>query len=163
MSVTTNGVTLKLVQFLEFDTNIPAENKPSGPLVNVSEAENGNNIPYTLTVLAYLPSNTLNPVENTNGLSLKGDTIYLNYYGITPVEILNKEGSTNTIKCRDFRVEFNCTEETTEFDLYYIQFTYQINDGSSADAILLRDEDEDPETDRGTVTVPVKPPPTLSL
>ena len=82
---------------------------------------------------------------------------------IEKVEILNKEGSTNTIKCRDFRVEFNCTEETTEYDLYYIQFTYQINDGSSADAILLRDEDEDPETDRGTVTVPVKPPPTLSL
>ena len=156
MSTTTNGVTLNLVQFLEFDTNIPAANKPSGPLVNISDVESGNDTPYMLTVLAYLPSNTLNSVENTSGLPLKGDKIYLNYYGITPTTILKKDGTTGTIDCRDFRVEFNCEEETTEYDLYYVQFTYQINDGSSADAVLLRDDDEDPETDRGTVTVPVK-------
>lgn len=154
MSVTTNGVTLNLVQFLEFDTNIPAANKPSGPLVNISDVEGGNGTPYMMTVLAYLPSNTLNPVENTSGLPLKGDTIYLNYYGITPTTILKKDGTTGTIQCRDFRVEFNCDEETTEYDLYYVQFTYKINDGSSADATLVRDEDEDPETDRGTVTMP---------
>lgn len=157
MSTTTNGVTLNLVQFLEFDTNIAAANKPSGPLVNISEVEGGNDTPYMLTVLAYLPSNTLNPVTNTSGLQLKGDTIYLNYYGITPTTILKKDGTTGTIQCRDFRVEFNCEEETTEYDLYYVQFTYQINDGTSADATLVRDEDEDPETDRGTVTTPVKP------
>ncbi|WP_422090119.1 hypothetical protein [Tenacibaculum ovolyticum] len=155
MSTTINGVTLNLVQFLEFDTNIPAANKPSGPLVNISDVEGGNNTPYTVTVLAYLPSNTLNPVENTNGLQLKEDLIYLDYYGITATTILNKEGGTATIQCRDFRVEFNCEEEATEYDLYYVQFTYQINDGSSVDAVLLRDDDEDPELDRGTVTVPV--------
>ncbi|WBX71522.1 hypothetical protein [Tenacibaculum retecalamus] len=160
MSITTNGVTLNLVQFLEFDTNIPAANKPSGPLVNVSEFEKGNNVPYILTVLAYLPSNTLNPVENTSGLPLKGNTIYLNYYGIKPTTILKKDGTTGAIQCRDFRVEFNCDEETTEYDLYYVQFTYQINDGSSTDAVLLRDDDEDPELDRGTVTTPIKVPPT---
>ncbi|WP_028890058.1 hypothetical protein [Tenacibaculum ovolyticum] len=154
MSTTINGVTLNLVQFLEFDTNIPAANKPSGPLVNISDVEGGNNTPYTLTVLAYLPSNTLNQVENTTGLALKEDLIYLDYYGITDVNVLNKEGNTITIQCRDFRVEFNCEEEATEYDLYYVQFTYQINDGSSADAVLLRDDDEDPETDRGTVTTP---------
>lgn len=155
MSTTINGVTLNLVQFLEFDTNIPAANKPSGPLVNISDVEGGNGTPYMLTVLAYLPSNTLNPVENTSGLPLKGNTIYLNYNGITPVNILNKKGGTTTIQCRDFRVEFNCEEETTEYDLYYVQFTYKINDGSSADAVLLRDDDEDPELDRGTVTTPI--------
>jgi hypothetical protein len=155
MSTTINGVTLNLVQFLEFDTNIPAANKPSGPLVNISDVEGGNNTPYTLTVLAYLPSNTLNPVENTTGLALKEDLIYLDYYGITAVNVLNKEGNTTTIQCRDFRVEFNCEEEAAEYDLYYVQFTYKINDGSSADAVLLRDDDEDPETDRGTVTTPI--------
>ncbi|MDO6812730.1 hypothetical protein [Tenacibaculum soleae] len=161
MSTTINGVTLNLVQFLEFDTNIPAANKPSGPLVNISGVEGGNSTPYTLTVLAYLPSNKLNPVENTRGLSLKDNEIYLNYYGITPTTILKKDGTTEVIECRDFRVEFNCKEETTVYDLYYVQFTYQINDGSSADATLVRDEDEDPETDRGTVTMPEDPAPTM--
>lgn len=161
MSVITNGVTLSLVQFLEFDTNIPAANKPSGPLVNISDVRGGNDTPYTMTVLAYLPSNKLNPVVNINGIALKDNTIYLNYYGITSTTILKKDGTTGTIQCRDFRVEFNCAEETTEYDLYYVQFTYQINDGSSADATLVRDEDEDPETDRGTVTTPIDIPPTL--
>ncbi|CAM1348891.1 hypothetical protein [Tenacibaculum insulae] len=154
MSITTNGVTLNLVQFLEFDTNIPAANKPSGPLVNISGIKGGNNTPYTMTVLAYLPSNALNSVENTSGLALKDNTVYLNYYGITPTTVLKKDGTPEVIDCRDFRVEFNCKEETTEYDLYYVQFTYQINDGTSANATLLRDEDEDPETDRGTVTMP---------
>lgn len=161
MSTTINGVTLNLVQFLEFDTNIPAANKPSGPLVNISGVEGGNSTPYTLTVLAYLPSNTLDPVENTTGLALKENLIYLDYYGITAVNVLDKNGNSNTIQCRDFRVEFNCKEETTVYDLYYVQFTYQINDGSSADATLVRDEDEDPETDRGTVTMPEDPAPTM--
>lgn len=157
MSVTTNGLTLSLVQFFEFDTNIASTNKPSGPLVNISDVEGGNATPYKITVLAYLPSgNTLNPVENTSGLSLQGNEIYLNYYGIKSVEILNKEGGTGTIQCRDFQLEFNCDETATEYDLYYVQFTYKIEDGSSADAVLVRDTDEDPETDRGTVTIPKK-------
>lgn len=157
MSVTTNGLTLELVDFFEFDTNIPSANKPSGPLVNISDVEGGNATPYKITVLAYLPSgNTLNPVENTSGLPLQGNEIYLNYYGIQPVEILNKQGGTDTIECRDFQVEFNCDETATEYDLYYVQFTYKIEDSSSADAVLVRDTDEDPRTDRGTVTTPIK-------
>lgn len=161
MSVTVNGLTLELVDFFEFDTNIPSANKPSGPLVNISDVEGGNNTPYKITVLAYLPNNPLNPVQNKSGLPVKDDTIYLDYYGIKPVEILNKQGGTDTIQCRDFQVEFNCLEETSVYDLYYIQFTYKIEDGSSADAVLVRDTNEDPETDRGTVTVLEEPPPTL--
>lgn len=161
MSVTTNGVTLELVKFLEFDTNILKANKPSGPLVNISNVEGGNTTPYKITVLAYLPNNPLNPVTNTSGLPLQGNEIYLNYYGINDVEVLNKQGGVNTIKGREFRVEFNCEEEATEYDLYYIQFTYQINDESSADVLWVRDDDEDPETDRGTIVTPVKPKPGL--
>ncbi|WP_299134251.1 hypothetical protein [uncultured Tenacibaculum sp.] len=154
-SVTVNHVTLSLVKFEKFVTNIPAANRPTGPLVNISGAEGSNSTPYTVTVLAYLPDNPLNRVENTSGLQLQGDEIYLNYYGINPVNILNKEGGTDTVQGREFRVEFNCKEETTNYDLYYIQFTYKVESGASADMIWVRDEDEDPETDRGTVSTPV--------
>ena len=162
MSTTINGVTLTLNKFEKFVTNIPAANKPTGPLVNISGAEGNNNTPYTVTVLAYLPDNTLNRVENTSGLQLQGDEIYLNYYGINPVKVLNKEGGFDIVQGREFRVEFNCDEVADNFDLYYIQFTYEVNQGASADVIWVRDEDEDPDTDRGTVTMPVTvPPPTL--
>ncbi|WP_435262452.1 hypothetical protein [Tenacibaculum sp. nBUS_03] len=154
--VTVNHVTLSLVKFEKFDSNIPAANKPNGPLVNISGAEGGNSTPYTVTVLAYLPDNTLNRVDNTSGLQLQGDQIYLNYYGINPVQVLNKNGGTDNLQGREFRVEFNCEEEATNYDLYYIQFTYKVESGASADMIWVRDEDDDPETDRGTVTVPVK-------
>ncbi|MCH2032736.1 MAG: hypothetical protein MK202_04365 [Tenacibaculum sp.] len=156
--VTVNGVTLTLKQFFKFDTNIPASNKPNGPLVNISDSEGANSTPYTVTVLAYLPDNSLNPVTNTSGLQLQGNEIYLNYYGINSVEMLNKDGNFETNQGREFRVEFNCTEQASQFDLYYIQFTYEVQQGQpSADVIWVRDEDEDPETDRGTVTVPAKP------
>lgn len=156
MSTTINGVTLTLKKFEKFVSNIPAASKPTGPLVNMSGAEGSNDTPYTVTVLAYLPDNTLNPVENTSGLQLQGDQIYLNYYGINPVNILNKQGGFDTVQGREFRVEFNCDEVADNFDLYYLQFTYEVNQGGvSADVIWVRDEDEDPETDRGTVTTPV--------
>ncbi|WP_299108762.1 hypothetical protein [uncultured Tenacibaculum sp.] len=154
--VTVNGVTLTLKDFRKFDTNIDAANKPTGPLINMSGAEGGNDTPYTVTVLAYLPDNPLNPLENTSGLQLQGNQIYLNYYGINPVKVLNKQGGSDTLQGREFRVEFNCEEEASLFDLYYIQFTYQVISGASADVIWVRDQNDDPETDRGTVTTPME-------
>ena len=155
--VTINGVTLTLLDFRKFDTNIDADNKPTGPLVNISGMEGHNDTPYTVTVLAYLPDNPLQPVENTNGIPLQGNQIYLNYYGINPVKISNKQGGTETVDGREFRVEFNCDEVADKFDLYYVQFTYKVEEGASADVIWVRDEDDDPETDRGTVTMPSDP------
>ncbi|WP_132794846.1 hypothetical protein [Tenacibaculum skagerrakense] len=162
--VSTNGVTLTLVDFKKFNNaNIDAQYRATGPLVNISGAEGGSATPYTVTVLAYIPSNQqLKPVDNTSGLSLQGNQIYLNYYGATNMQILNKQGGWDTVSCRDFRVEFNCNEQASQYDLYYIQFTYQLDSGTpSVDAICVRDQDDDPETDRGTVTRPSTPPPTL--
>ncbi|TDQ29748.1 hypothetical protein [Tenacibaculum caenipelagi] len=156
--VNVNGVTLELKYFRKFDTNISADNVPTGPLVNMSRVETGNNAtPNIVTVLAYLPDNTLNPVDNTSGLQLQGDEVYLNYYGVTPTQIVNKDGGYDTVSCRDFRVEFNCAEVASQYDLYYVQFAYQLDEGTpSVDAILVRSENDDPETDRGTVTTPIK-------
>ncbi|MGG8495229.1 hypothetical protein ACQY1Q_02325 [Tenacibaculum sp. TC6] len=155
-SVSVNGLTLSLVDFKKFDTNIEPEYRPQGPLVNISALENGDNVPYTVTVLAYLPgSQPLNPVENTSGLPLFEDKIYLDYYGPITVNALNKNNEPIPILCRDFRVEFNCSEEAVNYDLYYIQFTYELEEGTpSVDAIFVREKDEDPETDRGTISTP---------
>lgn len=154
--VNVNGVTLTLKDFRKFDTNISVDNVPTGPLVNMSRDESGNSTtPNTVTVLAYLPDNTLNPVDNTNGLQLQGNEIYLNYYGVVPTKILNKDGGYDTVSCRDFRVEFNCDEVASQYDLYYVQFVYQLDEGTpSVDMILVRSENDDPELDRGTVTTP---------
>ncbi|MCT4699360.1 hypothetical protein [Tenacibaculum haliotis] len=169
MSITTNGVTLTLIKFEKFETNIPVENKPTGPLVNISGAEGNNNTPYAVTVLAYLPDTTiLSPINNTTGLQLQGNEIYLNYYGINPVSILNKQGGGDIVQGRDFRIDFNIEEVAANFDLYYVQFTYKVEEkGASADVIWVRDENEsngvgDERGSRGTITTPVTvPAPTL--
>lgn len=162
--VSTNGVTLTLVDFKKFNNaNVDAANRATGPLVNISGAEGGGATPYTVTVLAYIPSNQpLNPVDNTSGLQLQSNQIYLNYYGTANMQTLNRQGAWDTVLCRDFRVEFNCNEQASQYDLYYIQFSYQLDPGTdSVDAICVRDQDDDPETDRGTVTTPSTPPPTI--
>ena len=46
---------------------------------------------------------------------------------------------------------------SSQYDLYYVQFAYQLDEGTpSVDMILVRSENDDPETDRGTVSAPVK-------
>ncbi|MEQ3500189.1 MULTISPECIES: hypothetical protein [Tenacibaculum] len=167
--VNVNGVTLTLKDFRKFDTNINSENVPKGPLVNMSGLEGSTSNLFTVTVLAYLPDNPLKPIENTTGLQLQGNEIYLNYYGISPIKILNKDGGYTTVSGRDFRVDFNCKKEASHFDLYYLQFTYQLEAGTElADMIYVRDNNttpilgdvnNDPELERGTVTAPATPPP----
>ncbi|RBW56701.1 hypothetical protein DS884_14690 [Tenacibaculum sp. E3R01] len=158
--ITTSGITLTLKDFKEFDTNIPAANKPKGPLVNISAIENGDNKPYTVTVLAYLPGNqVLNPLPagSRTDLKMPNKEIYLNYYGPVTMNLVGRDGEPVSTLCRDFRVEFNCDDKDVQvYDLYYIQFTYQLDEGTpSVDAICVRDQDDDPETDRGTVTGPI--------
>lgn len=157
--VTVDGVTLTLVKVQKFNNaNLPVANIASGPLVNTSSTENNNSSPFTVTVLAYIPSNQqMNAVDNTSGLSLQGNQIYLNYYGTVNMNVLNKNGGTDTVLCRDFRVEYNCDEGATTYDLLYLQFQYSLEAGTpSVDAICVRDQNDDPETDRGTVTTPME-------
>ncbi|MDX8554595.1 hypothetical protein MK851_13305 [Tenacibaculum sp. 1B UA] len=167
--VNVNGVTLTLKDFRKFDTNISVDNIPKGPLVNMSGLEGSTSNPFTVTVLAYLPDNPLKPIENTTGLQLQGNEIYLNYYGIIPVQIPNKEGGYNMVSCRDFRVDFNCDQVASQYDLYYIEYIYELEEGTElADMILVRNNNtnpilknvnEGPITDRGTVTAPAETEP----
>ncbi|CAM1343594.1 hypothetical protein [Tenacibaculum amylolyticum] len=155
-----NQITLTLRDFKKFDTNIPAANKPSGPLVNVSDIESGAYNPYTVTVLAYLPGDqVLKPVELgddvVNSISLDNNLIYLTYYGVEVVTVTDRNQNRQLVDCRKFCVEYDCNDEAQVYDLYYIQFDYQLNPKTlPVDAILVKDKDDDPETDRGTVTMP---------
>ncbi|WGH76761.1 hypothetical protein P8625_06290 [Tenacibaculum tangerinum] len=153
--VSVNGVTLTLEDFKKLNINIAAADIASGPLTNISSSEMTGTTTYTVTAVAYIPSNQLNPVSNQSGLPLQKDDIYLNYYGVINVNVLDKNGNPVTYSCRDFRVEFNCDEIADTYDLYYVQFTYTLEEGTEpVDMIYVRDDNEDPETDRGTVSVP---------
>lgn len=160
-TVSVNGLTLTLKDYVKLKTSICANDIATGPLVHMSTPEEGDN-EYTVTVLAYVPSKQiLNPVcqENRTGLQLKGNKLYLNYIGPIDVEAFdNANGQPSNKVCRDFLVEFNCNEEATEYDLHYIQFTYSVDKGTDfVDAILVRDRDDDPKTSRGTLTAPSTP------
>lgn len=160
-TVSVNGLTLTLNDYEKLKTSIAAADIATGPLVHMSTPEEGEN-EYTVTVLAYVPSKQiLNPVpqENRKGLQLNGNKLYLNYVGPIDVESFdNANGQPSNKVCRNFLVEFNCLEEASEYDLHYIQFTYSVDAGTdSVDAILVRDRDDDPQTSRGTYTVPSNP------
>lgn len=156
-SVTVQGIQLTLKNFNKLDTWVQASQVPTGPLVNISALEGKPNTPYTVTVLAYLPVYILKNVRNTSGLSLMGDLIYLNYYGGTLVKVIDKGGEEQEVLCRDFRIEFNSEENAERFYMCYVQFEYQLLPGTPfVDGIIVRDQDDDPELDRGTVTMPAK-------
>ncbi len=154
-------ITLEKIEFEKLKEGISFKDKPQGPLVNMSDVETGNHEPFIVTILAYLPNNTLHEVcfspSVIDKLELKKNYIYLTYYGVKVVTYLDRNDNRQLIDCRDFRVEYNCKEKSEFFDLYYIQFKYQLaSDTLPVDAIIVRDDDEDPETDRGTVTMPAK-------
>ncbi len=153
-------ISFKLKDFEKLKEGILFENKPKGPLVNMSDVEKGSYKPFMVTILAYLPSNELNKVclspDVINKLELLKNYIYLTYYGVKVVTTTDRNGNRQLVDCRDFRVEFNCKEIAETYDLYYIQFEYQlVGETLPVDAIIVRDDDEDPELDRGTVTTPV--------
>ncbi|CAL2079363.1 conserved protein of unknown function [Tenacibaculum sp. 190524A02b] len=161
-TVSVNGITLTLKDFKQFQqANIPKENKPTGPLVNVSDLEGTTDTPYTVTVLAYVPSNPeggFGSVKNRSGLQLPANfELFLNYDGVEVVTTTDRNKNRQLVDCRNFLVEYSCNETQFDaYDLYYIQFEYLLDDKTlPVDAILVRDKDDDPETDRGTVTSPV--------
>ncbi len=153
-----NRISLTLLDYKKLETKIPQGRIPEGPLVNISDVENSTATPYMVTILAYIPDNDLSTPDNTSGILLEGNKIYLNYYGVIEVEYVNKSGVTEQLKCRDFRIEYNCEDKASFYDLYYIQFNYQLLEGTvPVDGILVRNQDDDPRTDRGTLTMPAKP------
>ena len=95
------GIDLELIRFDKFNANIPAAEVPSGPLVTMSDLQEDS------TKSFYLPSGeTFEDVDETkkNGISLLGDKIYLNYYGVTVTTSLDRNENRQLAECRDFRI-----------------------------------------------------------
>ncbi|CAM1358947.1 hypothetical protein [Tenacibaculum xiamenense] len=166
-TVESKSITMKLNTYSKLNEKIKASKVADGPSVNISQPENiENKNSYKVTVLTYLPDAVLSKVENNEGLELDKEFVYLNYVGINPVQFMGKDGKYTTLQGREFRFDYNCEVEKDkikEYFLCYLQFSYTINDNQYADVIWVRDENEDPETDRGTVTGPSDLPPPTTL
>lgn len=158
-AVTTNGLALTLINAFPMGETIPAAQRALGPMVNVSEVKGRTNTPYLVTVMAYVPANqTLQPIPESNrtGLALNdAETLYLNYEGVTISTYTDRNGNRQITDCRNFIVEYNCDETAEAYQLYYIQFEYALfNSTNLVNSVMVRDQNDDPETDRGTVTMP---------
>ncbi|CAM1366335.1 conserved hypothetical protein [Tenacibaculum litopenaei] len=166
-AVNTQQLNITLDAFQAFDTNIPQNLIADGPLVNAEATTIEGKSGFTVTALAYIPSGEFNPVvigpEVVNSVALMSNVLYLNYYGVAVVKTENREGGIQENLSRDFRIEFNMKNTSELYDLYYIKFSYVLPEGTTpVDMIYVREQNDDPETDRGTITTPVKvPPPTL--
>ncbi len=154
MSKTINGVTITLNFCNKINcAPIPLNQVSAGtPLANIYKTTATGNT-YTVNIVSHVPVN-LNidtPPNPDEVISLDNNAgyLYLAYKGLQKVNTPINQGKVN---CRTFWFEFNANDGATQFDLYHTQFVYS-TDGSagSAEAILVQERNDDPETDRGTV------------
>lgn len=156
MSKTINGLTISVNFCNKINcTPIPANEVSKGtPLANIYKQENTTNS-YVVNIVSHVPTNIEpdTPKFPENAISLDNDTgcLYLSYNGLQEVNTPMNQGNVN---CRVFWFEFNATENAQEFNLYHTQFVYSIDSSiaGSAEAILVQERNDDPRTDRGTVT-----------
>ncbi|WP_075342233.1 hypothetical protein [Tenacibaculum agarivorans] len=158
--VKVDGVTMNLLDFRKVGS-LPATQCtiPSGPLTNsMGPYKFDNKEIYVVTVLAYIPDNELETkVKDKSGLVLIKDKLYLNYKGVKDVTIILADGKQQELTSRNFVVEYDCDENTDNYIIYQIRFAYNLDEGTDpVDVIFVQDKDDDPETDRGTVTTPAK-------
>lgn len=114
---------------------------------------------YTVNIIAHIPVN-LNKLNETNvnsGLFLnKEKTLFLNYNGVCNIDTsVQKQDGSGVLLCRDFNIEYDSNEPVVDYyDIYQAQFDYKLADKNfqSVEAIIVKLINEDPETDRGTVT-----------
>jgi len=114
---------------------------------------------YTVNIVAHIPVSTKNLTETNLGSGLfldKNKTLFLNYNGVNNIDTsIFKSDQTGILLCRDFGIEYNSQDTIIEdYNLYHIQFDYNLFSESFqlVEAIIVRLINEDPETDRGTVT-----------
>ncbi|CAL2086065.1 hypothetical protein [Tenacibaculum sp. 190524A05c] len=143
---------------------IPLDQISKGaPLANVYAKEGVANT-YTVNIVSHVPTqlNIDTPPDPNVVVSLDNNAgyLYLAYNGIQAVNTPINQGNVN---CRVFWFEYNSSVDLdnppadTQFNLYHTQFDYTIEQaGGNAEAIFVQERNDDPETDRGTVTTPAK-------
>lgn len=118
---------------------------------------------YTVTIGTYLP-NELNEIKESmcsSAFEVISKYLYIKYNGITNI---NTEITTKNIDemvlCRDFDLIYDSKiSNSTKFCFYLIEFQYYFakKEAFGAEAIIVKDENLDPRTTRGTVTTPRNP------
>ena len=127
------------------------------PLVTIYDNQNSNT--YTVNLAVHIPED-LEPMDEldlSGGLFLdENKELFLSYNGVRNVDTsVYKSQDAGTLLCRDFAVEYDSKEQIVEnYNLYFVQFDYKLLpiNFQSVEAIIVKLVDEDPETDRGTVT-----------
>ncbi len=163
MSKTIHGIEITVNFCNQINTSpIPYNEVSHGaPLANIYENTSKDNT-YTVNIVSHVPTsvNLDTPADPDEVVSLDNDAgyLYLAYKGIQAVGTPINQGNVN---CRVFWFEFNSSVDTknpppgTEFNLYHTQFDYTVEStGGSAEAIFVQERNDDPDTDRGTVTTP---------
>jgi len=126
------------------------------PLVSIYQGKDDNT--YHVSIITRIPVglHTPNTIHVDSGLFLdKEKTLFLSYNGVKKVFTSVLKNNDDPLLCRNFTIEYDYKPATIEFyDLYQIQFDYHFTnkDFQSVEAIIVKIKDEDPRTDRGTVT-----------
>ncbi|UOB18327.1 hypothetical protein [Abyssalbus ytuae] len=159
-TITSASVSITEVFCKKMSENIPSRFVSALPMVSIHRIEKSLNT-YRVNITTYLPSN-ITPLTDSwvkelnlnSGLFLDEKKIYLSYKGVRKIDtLITKAQSEQSIFCRRFDVEYYTTEKVDDHSLYHIQFNYKLPPNSQlADAIIVINTNEDPETDRGTVT-----------
>ncbi len=137
------------------------------PLVNLSEVEdNHGNKSFDMQMVAYIP-NILTPPDPppsafpipipTNGENPDIHSIFFKYNGVFRIKtLINTLAGDHTVLCRDFEIVYDASENPTGYDAYMFTINYKLlfKDMLTAEAVIVRDVNLDPETSRGTVTTP---------
>ncbi|GAA3625675.1 hypothetical protein [Flavivirga jejuensis] len=153
------GINFKYICHEKFDLSESIIGTPPyDPLIKVENTleENkyivtvGSYIPYSLDVVT-MPSSSLEIIENY---------IYIKYNGNTNVNTLIPTTNPNgKVICRDFNIVYESKPDSTKFCFYLITFeyTFVFQNALQVEAVIIRDENLDPETSRGTVSTPSNP------
>lgn len=130
------------------------------PFLHVESCADGS---YRLHTIVFIPkmlapfpkdqvTADLLPIKSTESEEAK---IYLKYNGITQEATELTTILQNKILCRNFELLYDAIEGQSDYHVYKIVFNYALADSStmSANGIVMRDRNIDPETSRGTVTI----------
>lgn len=135
------------------------------PLANIYKDEKcscSKTSSYTVNILIHVPVDieSMDSLDLTSGLFIKDKLLYLSYNGVNDIKTSINNDDNGKVVCRVFGVDYYYDSKTkgaaTDFDLYHVQFNYSFKNSNTqaVEAILVQGVNEDPETDRGTVTTP---------
>ncbi len=161
------GLLFVVKQFEKIGSEVLSDKLPMKmPLVNIQKVDHLSNS-YRCCVTAFVPSNldsldnetqSMLPLSSSENLI---DKLFLKYNGIvkvvTGIDNNNGDGKSEEqltpISCRGFELVYS-SSHTLSYNVYYIVFDYTIMEENAfhTDAIIIQDENIDPETSRGTVT-----------